>query len=335
MTVPVGHFVAVPQRQTLFAKLPQVLGIRFVVRRGEDGVMGSAQVEVDVDAIGDFQSPGNGVRLIAERRVHLLRGLHIELVPLHPHPFYIAAHRTRVDTQKHVVSRRIFSVQIMSVIGGHHGQAHPVGQIGGRIQTHLLNLETCVLDLQIVPIAEELLVPGDHFLRPIHLVLDDQLRQLTARASGQADEPLVELSQQFLVDARFVIEALQIGGRRQLDEVPKAGPIHGQQRQVETGLLHPRCRAVGAASRSDVRFVAQYRLDTLALARIVEIDGPVQVPVIGDGNSLGPVGFDLGDQIGDPIRSVQETEMRVTVKMDEWARSTHRNSFAPSRVGPS
>ena len=52
--------------------------------------------------------------------------------------------------------------------------------------------------------------------------------------------------QHFLVDARDVVVALQVGDRRHLDEVLEAGGVLGQQRQVIAGLAALLGLAVGA-----------------------------------------------------------------------------------------
>jgi hypothetical protein len=125
--------------------------------------------------------------------------------------------------------------------------------------------------------------------------------------------------QQFLVDAGAVVVAVEIGGRGHADEVLEARLVHGEERQVERRILHPRRAAVPAAAGGDVGLVADDRVDAGVAALGVELEGPVEISVVSDGAGVHAQRLHLLNQIGDLGGPVEEAVVGVAVQVNERA----------------
>ncbi len=75
-------------------------------RRREDGKVPFRQIEIDVDAVGDFLRDGDRVGMVGKRLVHLFGRADEELVSLHPHPLGVAPQSERVHAQAARRARR-------------------------------------------------------------------------------------------------------------------------------------------------------------------------------------------------------------------------------------
>ena len=92
------------------------------------------------------------------------------------------------------------------------------------------------------------------------------------------------LGQNFLVDARLVIIALDVGGGGEPDQVFITGFILGQENQVVVNVATPASAGFlfQAASRGDINFATDNGLDPLVQRRLVKINGAVENAVVGD-----------------------------------------------------
>ena len=158
----VRYVVAIPRRQAFLAQLAQVVHVVLSGRRSEDREMPRGEVQVDVDAVGDFLRTVDGVCLVGKRGVHLLRAAQIELIAFHAHALLVGEGRTSIHAEQNVVRVGVILVEVMGIVGGDQRQTHLLGQIDDPLGTDSLVLQTGILDLQIVPVAEHLRVPGDH-----------------------------------------------------------------------------------------------------------------------------------------------------------------------------
>jgi hypothetical protein len=66
-----------------------------------------------------------------------------------------------------------------------------------------------------------------------------------------------------------------------------------------------------------VELGADDRLDSLLLGRLVEVEDPVHVAVIGDPHRRLTVGRGGGDHIGHPRRAIEHRELGVQMEMGE------------------
>ena len=148
------------------AQLAQILLGRLALGQREHRKMPLAQLQFDVDAVGDFLRASQGVVQAGKGRVHLLGAAEIELVALHPHAVGVGAELARVDAQQDVLGLGVLAVDVVDVAGGHQGNAQPMGHLDRPLHRQPLRFQVVVLNLDVVVVAEEFLEPGGDFQRP-------------------------------------------------------------------------------------------------------------------------------------------------------------------------
>ena len=197
---------------------------------------------------------------VERQSVDVVRGhdLDVELLPQLEHALHDGG-LARVETAV-VVDRRAGDVRLRGIVEHH---------------------------LQVVVVAEEVLVPLRDALRLVHAVRVDGARHFARDAGGGADDPLMVLFEQVVVDARVVVEAVDVGLGDEAHEVVVAGEVLREEDQVVAPLVLVARRVV--ARGGDVRLAAEDRLDlrkvAVALrgaALVVERLQSEQVAVVGD-----------------------------------------------------
>ena len=310
--------VAVPLRHRPLADLPQVLRVRQLPRRLEDGVIFRVLFELDVAAVGDLLAAADRLLPVREDLVHLRRGLHEEVLRSQPHPLHVVPLAAGVHAQEDVVGDRVLAAEVVRVVRRHQRQAHPVRQIDGRLAGVLLDLDAAVLDLHVEAVAEHLRVPLAQLLGFLLLLREQVPGELPGNAPAQHDQPLGVRRQQLLVHPRLVVEALGVGDRGHPHEVAEARRVLGEQREVEVRLLHPPA-ALRAAAGGHVGLDAEDRVDLLRPAGVVELHRPVQVAVVGDRRGVHPGGLRGLHEFRDLRHPVQQRVVRVAVQVRERA----------------
>ena len=216
------------------------------------------------------------------------------------------------------MGRRVALAEVVGVAGRHERHAELLGDRDGPFRALLLDVEAVVLnfDEEVIP-SEHVRVPAGEPGRLVHLVFQDQRAELARRAAAQADDPLVVLLQQLLVDPRAIVEAFEEGERGELDEVPEAGLVLGEEGEVVARFADPLGVAVGAVAGGDVGLVADDRLDTHGGRLAVQLDGSVKVAVVGQSDRVHTELLDVPDQLGDAAGAVQEAVVTVAVEVDK------------------
>jgi hypothetical protein len=142
------------------------------------------------------------------------------------------------------------------------------------------------------------------------------LRDLALEAAGEGDDPRGVLAQVGLVDARLVVEPLEVGGRGQLHQGAVAGLVAGEQRQV-IGRVPGAAAFLAHVPRGDVELAAEDRLDA-GLHRVgVEVDDPVHLPVVGDRDGGHVERGGLLRQLRNEDHPVQQAVLGVHVQVHE------------------
>ena len=131
--------------------------------------------------------------------------------------------------------------------------------------------------------------------------------------------------QNLFVDAGAEIKTFQKCLRREFQEVLKTGAVLGQDGDVIAGVL----RAAGvflveAAGRGDIGLDAHDRVDAHILGRFVELQGPVQIAVVGQGQGVHAQLFGPLQQAGDFSGAVEKAVVAMAVQMGK-RRGAHRN----------
>ena len=202
------------------------------------------------------------MRIVVGRveEVDVVRGhdLDVELLPQFEHALHDGG-LSRVEAAV-VVDRRAGDVRLRGVVEHH---------------------------LQVVVVPEEVLVPLRHALRLVHAVHVDGARHLARDAGGGADQSLMVFLKQRVVDARVVVEAVDVRLGDEAHEVVVAGEVLREEDQVVAPLVLVARRVV--ARGGDVRLAAEDGLDgrqvAVALrgaALVVERLQGEQVAVVGD-----------------------------------------------------
>jgi hypothetical protein len=154
-------------------------------------------------------------------------------------------------------------------------------RVGSLIPSPVL-VHVMVLDFQKkVVLPENVRVGVRHPPGVLVLIRQQRLRNVPAQARRQRDEPFRVLRQQVQIDARLVIEPLEVPRRDQLDEVPIPLLVLAQQNHV---VVPVRIRPRLVPLLRNVHLAADHRMHARRLGRVIELDRAEQVPVIGHGH---------------------------------------------------
>jgi hypothetical protein len=210
-------------------------------------------------------------------------------------------------------------VRVVRVVGGEQRRVELARHLHElRVDVALLR-QPVILQLDEEGVAPEDLLEARRGVArrgvvPRHQLLAHQ----PAEAAARRDETFAVLLEQIEVDARLVVEAVEIRVRRDLDEVAVSGVRLREQRQVVdvvVGAPGP----VEPAPTDEVPLAADHRGQVCFTGRPVEVEDAVHVPVVGDADRGLPVGGGGGDDVGDPGRAVQHRELGVQMQVHERA----------------
>ena len=166
------------------------------------------------------------------------------------------------------------------------------------------------LDVDVVA-AEDLDEPVELGRRVRRPALLERLADAAREAAGQRDHPARVPLEQLPVDAGLVVVALEVAEARELDQVPVALVVGGEQCQVRVALL------LRAAIVGDVDLAADHRLDAGALRRLEELHRAGHRAVIGERDRRH---LELGrprDEVRDPAGAVEDRVLGVDVEMNK------------------
>ena len=138
-------------------------------------------------------------------------------------------------------------------------------------------------------------------------------------------------SQQVLIDSGLVIVAFEVSGRGELQEIPVTLVVLAQQNQM-VGTTDV-WRTVKTVRGSDIDFAAQDRLQPSLDRRFVELHGPKNVPVVGDGDGGHLELRRAIHQSTDFTGPIEQAVIRVEMKMDKvfwW----HPENILTEMAGP-
>ena len=312
----------------LLAELGEVVERVAVVRRRELRQPDLAELELDVQPLGDLDARPERVRVVREVGGHLGRRLEIELVRVELPAALVLQRVAGLDAEQRLVGPRVLVAQVVDVAGRDEREARVGRELREeRVDPRLLR-EPRVLDLDVDVVAPE------HLREPVQVgrgVLWTTFLQgftdAAGEAAGQRDEPLRVRLEMVPVDAGLVVVALEVAGRRELDQVPVALVGLGQEGQVRVALL------LSGRVVADVDLAADERLDSLLLRVLVELDGAGERAVVGerDGGHL-ELGR-AGGEVRDPAGPVEDRELGVDVEVDELG-GQGRAILAGSKTSP-
>ena len=290
---------------------------------GRDREVGQAQLaerQLQVGHLGD--APGVRERLgqLAEEGLHLGGGLQVEVRRLEAHPPGGVDVRAGADAEEDVVRLRLGPVDVVEVVRRDEREPDLGTESHELLVERTLLRQAVVLDLEVEAVRpEDVRVAARELPGRGPVVVLECARDLTVQAGREPDEARAVLGEVVAVDPRLVVVAVDMGIGDDPAEVLVAGPVAGQQDQVE-GLRVRLAFAVGHAAARDVRLHADDRLDAAVDARLVEGDRAVERAVIRDREAVEALRGRLADQLVDPAEAVEEAELRVDVEVCEVVR---------------
>ncbi len=145
--------------------------------------------------------------------------------------------------------------------------------------------------------------------------MHDVLGDFAGEAAGEADEAFGVFGEEGFRDARLFVEAVQGGFGGEADEVAVAGFVFGEDEEVVVLGVGVGVLAEVGLFFADVELAAEDGLEALLVHGVEEMDGAVDVAVVGDGGggltNFGEVLGELVDVAGTVQEGVVGVEMEV------------------------
>ena len=184
----------------------------------------------------------------------------------------------------------------VDVVGAHQRDVELLRKTHEHRVCSLLLLESVVLQLEVVPVAEDGLEPCSPLLRRFPLVVEQVLQDFASQTCRQADQVVAVARQYLVVDPGLVVEALGVGKRGELHQVVVAVVVHRQKDQMVHVVMPLRHRArVPSVAGVHVELASYDGLDACRLACLVELQRAVHVAVVGDGQCIHAAFLAPGD----------------------------------------
>ncbi len=245
----------------------------------------------------------------------------------------------------------ILAMGVVAVVGGEQRCVDAPGDLDQCWVGFVLGGETVVLQLheEVAP-AEDVLQSRSQGFGFDVIIGHEGLEDDAAEATSGGDEALGMAGKELPVDPRLVVVALEVGGRRELEEIAVALVALGQECQVvvellaaldvAAGVVDPTAphRALVTRLAGHVRLCADNGIDPGRTAGSVEVEDSVHVAVVGDPQRRLPVGHRRGHELLHPRRAVQHGELGMGVQVGERpcrqpAVLLRRSADVPARAG--
>ena len=148
--------------------------------------MQALKIQFKVAHFRDFMGIFQRFREIPVGLCHFRRSFQIKEITLHFHPFLVVYRRVGADAQKQVVSGCILAIQIMGVIGGHHGNTGLAADLNKACVDLLQFGNRMALDFQI-EFAEFFFIPERSFFCIFHTAGKNLLRDFPGQTGRKRD----------------------------------------------------------------------------------------------------------------------------------------------------
>ena len=169
---------------------------------------------------------------ISERR------LQVVLLPLELESLRVVDRGSGLHAQQGVVSDGVLAPAVMAVVRRHERGVDGPGDLDQARVRPPLRLEAVILQLdeEVLP-AEDVLKTAGEKPGALEVLGEKRLEHHAPEAPGGGDETVVMALEELPVHPGLVVVALEIGGRRQLDQVAVALGGLGEECQVVVELL--------------------------------------------------------------------------------------------------
>ena len=180
----------------------------------------------------------------------------------------------------------------------------------------LFFFEALVLNFEEeVAAAEDVLVLGGGGTGLVVVAGDEVLAKFAAEAAGKADKASGVFSEVLFADAGLAVEAVERGLGGDADEVAIALFVGGEDEEVVVVVAFAGGAVVFVFG--DVEFAAEDGLDAFGLGGFEEVDGAVDVAVVGHGDGFLAEGGDAVDEFVEVAGSVEEGVLGVEMEVGE------------------
>ena len=321
--------------------------VRGALEIGGDRELGQravAELNSQVNPLGNRQCVVAGLGDVAEEVAHLRGGLKVVLVALEAEAVGVRHACARANTEQGVVHLVVAVLDVVQVVRGEERRVQVASNLQeAGVGAGLLGQAVVLhFDEEVFGAEDRLQTPGQ--LEALLVVVTQQgLKDNTTQAARGGDESFVMLFEQLPVETGLVVVALEEGPRGNLTKILVPGVVGGQQGQVVVQLLPTFSVATGvidlAAARRPVetRVGRHVGLETdnrhhvVLAARLVEVDRAVEVAVVRDTNCRLPVRLGREHHFLEARRAVEHRILGVVVQMDKAV--SHESPFARSNVG--
>ena len=310
--------VAEPPLETFLAEDPEV-GVRGeAVRDVVVRELGLAEVDLDVASFGDLFRVEDRVRVIREKPFHLLRGPEGEVEVREARASFLRDRPVVLDTHEDVVRVPVLRVEVEDVSRGDERDAGLAVDVEESfVDVRLVLVGDVRTDFEVEMIlAEDVPILECGRLGPGRVVIDEVRGNLAGHVAGERDEPFVVQTEEVLVDAGLVIEAVELRLGDELEEVFVADLVLREEDDgVPRAVIDGGCLA--EVVLHDVELDADDRFDAGILGLDVELDRAVHVGRVGEGERCHPEFLRLRDEVVDLRQGAEEGIVGVDVQMSE------------------
>ena len=167
---------------------------------------------------------------------------------------------------------------------------------------------------KVVALTKYLKVLEGSFLRTLVVVRSYFTRYLSGNTSGQADESLVVLFQEFPVNTRLAVKAVNARYRYELYKVFVALVVLTEQYQMIRRTIYLRL-FIKMSARCNVYLTADYRLDVVLFSLIPELDSAVHIAVVCYCNGCLPELLNMLYKSCDTAGTVKQAVLRMNVEI--------------------
>ena len=225
--LPVGGVMAL---KALLAERAQIIFGRRALGQREARQVRRLEVELHMAALGDPDGVIERFGKIRKDLAHFRFGLDEHLVALHAHALFIAQRLAGLYAHEHFLRLRVLAVDVVAVVCGDEGNVHLPRQRDQAGQHALLVGQPVILNFDEEAAAPEYVeIFLRHIARVAFAAVQQQRGNVARNAGGQADEPLVPLGEQLVVDAGLVVKAVHEAAADHIDEVFIAFLVFTQQ----------------------------------------------------------------------------------------------------------
>ena len=209
----------------------------------------------------------------------------------------------------------VILAQIVRVVGGDEGDAHLRREAGDSGDEAFILLQTVVLQFEEeVVLAEDFGVGASEIAGFGVVVAEERFVEIAAETGREADDAFRMLGEQILVDAGLIVEAFEVAGRDQFDEIAVAFLVFAEQDQVVVAIVFG---AGLVAVLIDVDLAAKNGMDAFIFGGVVKLDGAEHVAVVGHGD--GGL-FELRGELHELLDfacAVEQRVVGVAMEMDK------------------